>query len=106
MKAIILDIEENQSEEEAYWVTYAPPTTNIMYAMPNIGESVRLYFPVKATKNRLLKAAKEKMEILVEQTSDTTNRYFRNKLFSDAINNTKAVGGNKENRIRLFKNNI
>ncbi|WP_252242253.1 MULTISPECIES: hypothetical protein [unclassified Clostridium] len=57
---------------------------------------------MKATKNRLLKAAKEKIEILVEQTSDTTNRYFRNKAFSDAINNIKSVGGNKENRVKLL----
>lgn len=40
-----LDIDENQSEEEAFWFKYAPPSVNIMYAMPLVGESVRLYFP-------------------------------------------------------------
>ncbi|WP_158678727.1 hypothetical protein [Clostridium cagae] len=29
-----LDIDENQSEEEAFWFKYAPPSVNIMYAMP------------------------------------------------------------------------
>ncbi|WP_252243956.1 MULTISPECIES: hypothetical protein [unclassified Clostridium] len=27
------------------WFKYAPPTGNIMYAMPIVGESVMLYFP-------------------------------------------------------------
>ncbi|WP_260536592.1 hypothetical protein [Clostridium botulinum] len=40
-----LNIDENQSEEEAFCFRYAPPTTNIMNAMPRIGENVRLYFP-------------------------------------------------------------
>ncbi len=49
-----LDIDENQSEEEAFWFRYAPPTTNIMYAMPSIGESVRLYFPSEGNEEPII----------------------------------------------------
>ncbi|WP_252212409.1 hypothetical protein [Clostridium sp. CMCC3677] len=34
-----LNIDENQNEEEAFWFRYAPPSVNIMYAMPRIGVS-------------------------------------------------------------------
>ncbi|NFT93637.1 late control protein D, partial [Clostridium botulinum] len=40
-----LNIDESQDISKASWFKYAPPTGNIMYAMPIVGESVMLYFP-------------------------------------------------------------
>ena len=39
-----LDIDENQNEAEAYWFNYAPPSVNIMYSMPLVGEKCKTLF--------------------------------------------------------------
>ncbi|WP_252243974.1 MULTISPECIES: phage baseplate assembly protein V [unclassified Clostridium] len=71
-----LDIDENQSEEEAFWFRYASPSANIMYAMPRIGESVRLYFPSEGNEEPIVTGCVRKNGDTCGQTSDTTSRYF------------------------------
>ncbi|WP_353846234.1 hypothetical protein [Clostridium sp. ZBS20] len=74
---IHLNIDENQNEGEAFWFRYAPPTINIMYAMPRIGESVRLYFPGEGNEEPIVTGCVRKNGDTCGQTSDTTNRYFQ-----------------------------
>lgn len=40
-----LDIDQEQTERDAYWYPYLPDTGNIMYAMPEEGTRAVLYFP-------------------------------------------------------------
>ncbi|NFH70243.1 late control protein D [Clostridium botulinum] len=96
---IHLNIDENQSEEEAFWFRYAPPTTNIMYAMPRIGESVRLYFPSAGNEEPIVTGCVRKNGDTCGQTSDTTNRYFQTEHGSEIAILPGALninGGSKE----------
>lgn len=40
-----LDIDHEQAERDAYWYPYLPDTGNILYAMPEKGVEMALYFP-------------------------------------------------------------
>jgi hypothetical protein len=71
-----LDIDENQNETEAYWFPFLPPSVNIMYSMPLVGESVRLYFPNESSEEPIITGCVRKNGDTCEKTSDTTNRYF------------------------------
>jgi hypothetical protein len=71
-----LDIDENQNEAEAYWFRYAPPSVNIMYSMPLVGERVRLYFPNESSEDPIVTGCIRKNGDTCEGTSDTKNRYF------------------------------
>lgn len=71
-----LNIDENQSEAEAYWFSYAPPSVNIMYSMPLVGESVRLYFPKESGEDAIVTGCVRKNGDTCGKTSDTTSRYF------------------------------
>ncbi|WP_252255052.1 hypothetical protein [Clostridium sp. ZBS12] len=96
---IHLNIDENQSEEEAFWFRYAPQTTNIMYAMPRIGESVRLYFPSEGNEEPIVTGCVRKNGGTCECTSDTTNRYFQTEYGSEIAILPGALnikGGSKE----------
>ncbi len=96
---IHLNIDENQNEGEAFWFRYAPPTINIMYAMPRIGESVRLYFPGEGNEEPIVTGCVRKNGDTCGQTSDTINRYFQTEHGSEiamlpGVLNIK--GGSKE----------
>ncbi|WP_252222505.1 MULTISPECIES: phage late control D family protein [unclassified Clostridium] len=96
---IHLNIDENQSEEEVFWFRYAPPTTNIMYAMPRIGESVRLYFPSEGNEEPIVIGCVRKNGDTCGQTSDTTSRYFQTEHGSEIAMLPGALninGGSKE----------
>ena len=71
-----LDIDENQSEDEAYWFSYLPPSVNIMYSMPLVGESVSLYFPNESGEEPIVKGCVRKNGDTCEKSSDPTQRYF------------------------------
>ncbi|WP_252238388.1 phage baseplate assembly protein V [Clostridium sp. VAP51] len=92
---IHLNIDENQSEEEAFWFRYAPPSANIMYAMPSIGESVRLYFPSAGNDEPIITGCVRRNG----ETSDTTSRYFQTEHGSEIAILPGALnikGGSKE----------
>ncbi|WP_353847554.1 phage baseplate assembly protein V, partial [Clostridium sp. CMCC3677] len=96
---IHLNIDENQSEGEAFWFRYAPPSANIMYAMPSIGESVRLYFPSAGNDEPIITGCVRKNGDTCGQTSDTTSRYFQTEHGSEIAMLPGALnikGGSKE----------
>ncbi|WP_252244716.1 MULTISPECIES: hypothetical protein [unclassified Clostridium] len=70
-----LNIDETQDISKASWFKYAPPTGNIMYAMPNIGESVMLYFPNRYDEP-IVTGCVRKNGSSCSKISNTNNRYF------------------------------
>ncbi|MFT8349925.1 late control protein D [Clostridium saccharoperbutylacetonicum] len=71
-----LNIDENQSEADAYWFPYLPPSVNIMYSMPLAGESVRLYFPNESSEAPFVIGCVRKNGDTCEGTIDPASRYF------------------------------
>ena len=72
-----LNIDENQDKGTAYWFDYAPPSVNIMYSMPLVGESARLYFPNEETENPIVTGCIRKNGDTCTQTAEPANRYFQ-----------------------------
>ena len=71
-----LNIDEEQTENEAAWFKYAPPTGNTMYSMPVAGTSARLYFPDETGREPLVSGCVRTNGSSCAKTSDTTKRYF------------------------------
>ena len=71
-----LDIDKEQSESEAAWFKYAPPTGNTMYSMPIVGTSARLYFPDESGNEPLISGCVRNNGSSCAKTSDTSKRYF------------------------------
>lgn len=46
-----MDFDREQDEKDAYWFPYLPETGNIMYAMPEPGSEVVIYFPDNKEEN-------------------------------------------------------
>ncbi len=70
-----------------------------MYAMPSIGESVRLYFPSECNEEPIVTGCVRKNGDTCGQTSDTTNRYFQTEHGSEIAMLPGALnikGGSKE----------
>ncbi|WP_315081012.1 hypothetical protein [uncultured Clostridium sp.] len=70
-----LNIDESQDISKASWFKYAPPTGNIMYAMPNIGENVMLYFPNRYDEP-IVTGCVRKNGSSCTKISNTNNRHF------------------------------
>ncbi|WP_367277863.1 HNH endonuclease [Clostridium sp.] len=71
-----LSIDEKQNKEEAAWFPFAPPTGNIMYCMPIIGTSARLYFPNETSEEPVVTGCVRNNGGSCQKTSDTTKRYL------------------------------
>ncbi len=70
-----------------------------MYAMPRIGESVRLYFPSEGNEEPIVIGCVRKNGDTCIQTSDTTSRYFQTEHGSEIAMLPGALninGGSKE----------
>lgn len=52
-----LDIDEEQSQSEACWFPFAPPTGNMMYCMPQVGTQASLYLPDGSGKQAMVVAS-------------------------------------------------
>ncbi|MFT8349940.1 late control protein D [Clostridium saccharoperbutylacetonicum] len=72
-----LNIDEKQEESSAYWFNYRPPSVNIMYSMPLVGESVKLYFPNENSEIPIVTGCIRKNGETCAQTADPVNRYFQ-----------------------------
>ncbi|AJH01435.1 late control protein D [Clostridium beijerinckii] len=72
-----LNIDESQDKGTAHWFDYAPPSVNIMYSMPLVGESARLYFPNEETENPIVTGCVRKNGDNCTQTAEPANRYFQ-----------------------------
>ena len=94
-----LDIDENQSKDEASWFPYAPPTGNAMYSMPIVGTSARLYFPNEASEDPIITGCVRTNGSSCAKTADTSKRYFGTEhgsaieMFPDLLS---IKGGSKE----------
>ena len=71
-----LSIDENQEVSKAAWFRYAPPTGNLMYSMPIVGTSARLYFSNEMCVEPIVTGCVRTNGSTCEQFSDTSNRYF------------------------------
>ncbi len=70
-----------------------------MYAMPRIGESVRLYFPSEGNEEPIVTGCVRKNGDTCGQTSDTASRYFQTEHGSEIAMLPGALninGGSKE----------
>jgi|GEM_PF-665878 len=71
-----LNIDEKQNKDEASWFAYAPPTGNIMYSMPIVGTSAKLYFPNETSEDPIITGCVRNNGSSCPKTSDTTKRYL------------------------------
>ena len=71
-----LNIDKEQNKDEATWFTFAPPTGEIMYCMPIIGTSARLYFPNESSEEPIVTGCVRNNGSSCQKTSDTTKRYL------------------------------
>ncbi|BCZ45501.1 hypothetical protein psyc5s11_15680 [Clostridium gelidum] len=104
-----LSIDENQNEDEATWFPYAPPTGNIMYSMPVVGTSARLYFSNESSEEPIITGCVRTNGISCAKTSDTTKRYLGTEhgseieMIPDAIN---IKGGSNDPLSIKFEDNV
>lgn len=66
-----LNIDESQNADEASWFPYAPPTGNMMYSMPVVGTSARLYFPNEESEDPIVTGCVRSNGSSCAKTSDT-----------------------------------
>jgi hypothetical protein len=94
-----LNIDEGQNKAEAAWFAYAPPTGNVLYSMPIVGTSARLYFPSETSEAPIVTGCVRTNGSSCAKTSDTKNRYFGTEHGSEIEMTPGAVnikGGSKE----------
>jgi len=104
-----LDIDESQDEGEAYWFDYLPPSVNIMYSMPLVGETARLYFPNEENENPIVIGCVRKNGDTCQGTSDAANKYFHTEHGSEMAmlpNELSIKGGSKEPLSISFDDNV
>ena len=104
-----LDIDENQDKGTAYWFRYAPPSVNIMYSMPLVGETARLYFPNQENENPIVTGCVRKNGNTCEGTADPRNRYFQTENGSEIAMLPNALdikGGSRKNLSISFNDKI
>ena len=71
-----LDIDQDQDEAAAYWYPFAPPTTDILYLMPQIGTNASLYIPGEYEQKAIITGCVRTNGAECEQTSDPSTRYL------------------------------
>ncbi|OOM73575.1 hypothetical protein CLPUN_44710 [Clostridium puniceum] len=104
-----LDIDENQNEEEAFWFPFLPPSVNIMYSMPLIGTSVRLYFPNESSEKPIIIGCARKNGEDCEKTAEPSKRYYETEhgseigMIPDALT---IKGGSTEPLSISFEDNV
>jgi len=104
-----LDIDENQNEGEAFWFPFLPPSVNIMYSLPLVGESARLYFPNESSEDPIVTGCVRKNGDICEKTSDTTKRYFETEHGSEIAmlpDELSIKGGSKKTLSISFKDKV
>jgi len=104
-----LDIDENQNKAEAFWFNYAPPSVNIMYAMPLVGDSVRLYFPNEETETPIVTGCVRKNGDTCTQTAEPANRYFQTESGNEIAmlpEELSIKGGSKKNISISFNDKV
>jgi len=71
-----LNIDQEQDESTAYWYPFVPPTTDMLYLMPQIGTNASLYIPGLKEQNAIITGCVRTNGAECEQTSDPSTRYL------------------------------
>jgi len=71
-----LNIDQEQDEATAYWYPFVPPTTDMMYLMPQIGTNASLYIPGLKEQNAIITGCVRSNGASCEDTSDSNNRFM------------------------------
>ncbi|MDF2858051.1 MAG: hypothetical protein K0Q87_3902, partial [Neobacillus sp.] len=71
-----LDIDAEQDEETAYWYPFVPPTTDMLYLMPQIGTNASLYIPRLKEQNAIITGCVRNNGESCEKTGDPSTRYL------------------------------
>lgn len=71
-----LDIDQEQDEGTAYWYPFVPPTTDMMYLMPQIGTNASLYIPGLHEQNAIITGSVRTNGGGCEKTGDPNTRYL------------------------------
>ncbi|OOM13970.1 contractile injection system protein, VgrG/Pvc8 family [Clostridium saccharobutylicum] len=106
---IHLDIDKSQNKDEAFWFPFLPPSVNIMYSMPLVGESVRLYFPNDSSEKPIIAGCSRKNGEECEKTSEPSKRYYETEHGSEIAmlpNALNIKGVSKKNMIMSFNDEL
>ncbi|AQR94243.1 hypothetical protein [Clostridium saccharoperbutylacetonicum] len=76
MLKLHLNIDEGQNPATAAWFYYTPPTGNILYSMPLVGENAMLYFQDEIKAAPIATNCVRKNGDACDDFSDTNNRYL------------------------------
>ncbi|WP_459480872.1 hypothetical protein [Clostridium saccharoperbutylacetonicum] len=76
MLKLHLNIDEGQNPATAAWFYYTPPTGNILYSMPLVGENAMLYFQDEIKAAPIATNCVRKNGEACDGFSDTNNRYL------------------------------
>ena len=71
-----LNIDQEQDEDTAYWYPFVPPTTDMLYLMPQIGTNASLYIPGEYEQKAIITGCVRTNGAECEQTSDPSTRYL------------------------------
>ncbi|MCE5284885.1 MAG: hypothetical protein LLG02_03405, partial [Pelosinus sp.] len=71
-----LDIDEEQDEATAYWYPFEPPTTDMLYLMPQIGTNASLYMPGIKEQKAIITGCVRTNGGSCEKTGDPSTRYL------------------------------
>jgi hypothetical protein len=71
-----LDIDAEQDEDTAYWYPFVPPTTDMLYLMPQIGTNASLYIPRLKEQNAIITGCVRTNGESCEKTGDPSTRYL------------------------------
>ena len=71
-----LNIDQDQEQETAYWYPFVPPTTDMMYLMPQIGTNASLYIPGQQEQNAIITGSVRTNGAGCEKTGDPNTRYL------------------------------
>jgi hypothetical protein len=71
-----LAIDQEQEASIAYWYPFVPPTTDMMYLMPQIGTNASLYIPGLREQNAIITGSVRNNGGSCEKTGDPSTRYL------------------------------
>lgn len=71
-----LQIDQEQDEGTAYWYPFVPPTTDMMYLMPQLNTNASLYIPGLKEQNAIIKGNLRSNGGTCEKTGDPNTRFL------------------------------
>jgi len=71
-----LKIDQEQNQEEAYWYPFVPPTTDMLYLMPQLGTNASLYIPGLKEQDAIITGCVRTNGADCEDTGDPNTRFL------------------------------